>query len=528
MDPDARETLLLQRKQFEGAVPWGGALCEALEKYEFVPTHFRPLAGTTWFVRIHPPRALQEGFGLAPEVLLVVVDGEVLARDLAQASDEVIRSGLRLDANLVVVTDRPRSPECTSPLSERLRRIRGTGQRVAWVEGPCGWPDLANEFRRQLPTTDIFDEFDAVRGDQLMGRSSELGELRTRVARGDAVGVFGLRKVGKTSLVRAVTDRLDPASGVRTGAAEPPDDTGAIVIWYDVGNLQHRHADALADALLGRLRHRMGVARTDWTPPSQGGLPGLQETAERLLDAGRHLCVVLDEYDLLFEDEDGGGAVSGLNRFFRSLRGWAQQWQGSTSLVLIGRDPEHVAQPHLGGVTNPLLAWFKPFWLGPLKSPGDRELLRRLGRRVGLDVGPRTADLAREWTGGHPLLHRQFGAALHEEIRDRKRETGWEVPTDAHSPRVIDAFLSRQAVLEVQREIMALLDRRYPEASRLLESLADTGSPAPAESVRPGDPMLTLLRFGLIDEVSRRPPRYLAEYIQRLLPRASRAARMAS
>lgn len=525
MTSEARTRLLEHREKFERAVPWGRALWVTLEAYDFTPSHVRRADDGVWMVQVHPPRAEQDRYGLAPEVLLLVVDGEVLGRHLRAAGDEVIRSGLRLDAKLVIVADRPKAAECTAPLGERLQRIPGNEQRVAWVSDGEAWPDLRVELARQLPTTDIFDDYDPVRGDQLMGRAAELAELTTRVMRGDAVGVFGLRKVGKTSLARGVTDRIDPTSALRLAAKGDVPEGDAMVVWYDLGNLQRRTADGLADALLDRLGARIRAGSGRWSAPSAGGMEGLQRAVEPLFDAGKRICVVLDEYDLLFEDEGGGGPVTHLNRFFRAIRGWSQQWQGQTSLVLLGRDPAHLSEPLLGGVTNPLLAWFKPLWLGPLRPPGDRELLRRLGRRVGLDVGHETADAARAWTGGHPLMLRQFGAAIHELVRGAALVRGARVGTDAMQARAVEPFLSREPVLVVQREIMALLEHRYPEAKELLVALATSGAASPVNvTAPPSDAARTLQRFGLVDAASGQVPRFLAEYIRRLMPRPTRLA----
>ncbi len=525
MSTESRATLTSHRLQFAQEVPWSARLWDALEHYEFVPTWARRAEKGMWLLRVHPPRAEQERFGLAPEVLVLVVDGEVLARHLRTAADEVVRAGFRLDAKLLLVVDRPRLDPSSAPLSERLQRMPGTEQRVAWMPEGERWPDLRTELARQLPTTNIFDDYDPVRGDQLMGRDTELSELTTRVMRGDAVGVFGLRKVGKTSLVRGVTDRLDPTSALRLDDRTELPRGDAVVLWYDLGNLQRRTVDELAQAMLKRLGARVRREDSGWLPPPGEGLEALQRAVEPLLDAGRRLCIVLDEYDLLFEDEGGGEPIPHLNRFFRTLRGWSQQWQGQTSLVLIGRDPEHIVAPTLGGVTNPLLAWFTPFWLGPLVPPNDRALLRRLGRRVGLRIGHETMSRAYTWTGGHPLLHRQFGAALHELVRNHEKARASPTDTDPLCAAAIEPFLARSAVLAVQREILALLDHRYPDARALLVDLAQHDRAAPLDPGQPmSDALSSLRRFGLVDAASGRVPGFLAAYIRRLWPASTRLA----
>jgi len=513
------EALQALRAQFIGSSAEGESVLRTLEKDGFVITRLTRATKTTWLVSVKPPEHIQESFGLAPEVQITVVQGEVQARDLQRAANEVLRSGLRLDGNLVVVVD------CgSSPLQERLERIPGRDQRVAWVKRGETRPLLSAVLRERLPTYDVFEERDPVRGSQLMGRDVEVAQLRTRVLRGDAVGVFGLRKMGKTSLVRAVTDALDPASGMKAADDETAD-SPACVVWMDAQSILDASVDSVATEMLSALGRRMRVAHATYRPPSSGGLSGLKNAVEALLDSGSRLCFVMDEYDYLFESDERRAAIPGLSRLLRLLRGWAQQWQGSVALVLIGRDPEHLSTPTLDGVTNPLLAWSTPLWLGPLRPPRDGELLRRLGRRTGMDVGPRTIEVARKWSGGHPLLHRQFGSALRAELR--RHDLAWGASTEPYGQRVVEVFRNLDAVTTVDREIVDLLKKRYSAGYGLL---LDTVHGGDAEFVlarsggAEGPGARALRNFGLFDPDSGSIPEHLCWYVRTFLPVEPRAA----
>ncbi|KYF89779.1 hypothetical protein BE17_45115 [Sorangium cellulosum] len=514
-------------RRFQNEILFGAVMLDKLTWDGFELTHACPVAPRSWLLRAKPPQHIQEGFGLAPELLFIAVQGEIQARDLHRAADEVVRSGLRLDGNLVIVTDDGHTYDGGRPLKDRLERIPGRDQRVAWVWGEDRfWPPLSEVLRQQLPTYDVFEERDAVRGHQLMGRDAEVMELRTRVLRGDAVGVFGLRKSGKTSLVRAVTDALDPASGIMDPDAEHVA-SQACVIWIDAQGLDQAEVDDVADEMLAALRRRMRTAGDSYEPPAKQGIGGLKAASQAILDARRRLCFVIDEYDFLFEREGNLGPVPGISRLLRQVRALSQQQQGAVSLVLIGRDPEHVSVPQLDGVPNPLLAGLTPMWLGPIRPPHDTEMLRTLGRRVGLAVGPETATLARAWTGGHPLLHRQFGSALREEVRLHAPRSLAKEPTDPHREGAVERFLGRQAVLDVDREIIALLSKRYPDAYTLLLDLVESPDPATAVK-RSGGPQGSgarmLRNFGLLDEATLALPKHLSWYVRTLLPTQTRVA----
>lgn len=491
MEVDKAATLARHRAALVAAAPWTSAALTALERDRFRLTHIRAHKRFVWFVWVTPPEDLQEGFGLAPELLVVLVDMKLQATDLRAAAEEVFSAGRRLDGNLMVVSDR-----FSAPLQPRLNRIGGHGQRIAWNPDALGvWPSLTGVLRDALPTFDAYEERDPVRGAQLVGRDAEVSELRTRIDRGDAVGLFGLRKMGKTSVLRAVTDVIDPASGVRDGHVELPAG-GDVAVVLDAGVLVERGVDALAEELLGVLSRRMQAAKEPVPERRGSGLAAWKSAVESLLDAGRRVCVAIDEYDLLFEGEGGEGPVPGLNRLFRLLRAWSQMRQGQASLVLVGRDATFLSTPELDGVTNSLLLWSKPMWLGPLALEPAALLLRQIGQRVGLSVGSESAREAFEWTGGHPLLHRQFGSALRGATREG--DATWGAATDRFSSSALVRYRDRDAVLEVLREVVALLRKRYPEGYDLFRDLAEGYSWDDVVTGHSGEAARTLSNFGLL------------------------------
>ncbi len=208
---------------------------------------------------------------------------------------------------------------------------------------------------------------------------------------------------------------------------------------------------------------------------------------------------MIDEYDLLFEGESDEGMIPGIGRLFRLLRGWSQSRQGAVSLILVGRDPTYLSMPEIDGVTSPLTAWCTPMWLGPLGRPKATELLRKIDRRVGLVVGAASAEVAQRWTGGHPLLHRQFGSALR--LVTRAQDAAWGAPTDPVVAQAPSRFVEREGVLDVMREVVALLRKRYPSALNVLVGLARGANWEAAlmeHDGSDGDAARTLRNFGLV------------------------------
>jgi len=182
----------------------------------------------------------------------------------------------------------------------------------------------------------------------------------------------------------------------------------------------------------------------------------------------RRLCLVLDEYELLFEGTDGQPSVPGVGSFLRMARALSME-TGRFSLVLIGRDDAWLRGPMLEGFPNPLLGWCADHVVGPLDRPEADELLTTLGARVGLRVGESSRHTAWRWTAGHVLLLRQFGSALLETAHRRGGTPSRR--TDALCDEAVDAYLDRSKVRGITGDVLDLLSRRSPPAYALLRDL---------------------------------------------------------
>lgn len=503
------ERLALRRKDFLRAIPWGAALVHRLEEDGLTQLHLAPFDdGTTWLLQAQVPDALRDRFGLAPQIRVLVVHGQVRARDLRLALEEPRGAGDVDPDLLVVASDWP-------VLQEKIRHLAGPwGQRVPWTPDAGVFIPLAEALREHLARFDLFAQRDPIRGRALIGRRDNIDYIAARLLRGQAVAVLGLRKVGKSSLLQAVAAHID---------AE------ALVVSFDVQGLVQRTLHGLADRLARELRARLALAgvREASTHDVQHegsmlvvsapvgeaptGMPDRREQdplaeLERLLHLAlnaqpRPLAFVLDEYDLLFEGYSGEPGIPELHRLFALLRSLSQA-TGRVSLAFIGRDPVFVQRPHLGGFTSPLLGWVEPTWLGPLRRDEADELLVRLGKRTCLDVGAATREAAWQWTGGHPLLMREYGSALFE-LAHAPPSRPRTVETDMLRDDAVEVFYRRDAVQTICGEVRMLLELRFPEALGLLTALADApmddGWEVVAQRGGPRDKAATVLAgFGLL------------------------------
>lgn len=523
---EGKALLHKQLEAFVQTIPWGRLLLERIRKSQFEPTDARllnPPKDHYWSLRVKVPPHLQDGFGTAPELLVVVIKGEVQAHDLAAADRQIYGDDeKRLDRDLIVVVSN--HPD----LSSLLDTFPASRDRcVAWqVEEGRGTEtyNLAAELTAVLGSVlarrDLFNERDPVRGRHVIGRRDEVRSLTQQVLAGKSVGLFGLRKVGKTTLIRKVTDELDPQSvqGTSIPALESPSALPrAMVFFVDVQDITAHSLDVVVGLLCREIEARLSQQGFRSSPSRHYDIPRLDKLLDQALEATNlPVCLVIDEYDYLFIPTP----IEGLSRLLRLLRAKAQATQ-RLSIVVTGRDPRLLQSPKLDGVPNPMLAWFQDMWLGPFDKGAADEALRKLGRRVGLIVEPNTLHTALEWTLGHPLLHRQFGSALWHVLR-KGNKTPESLRTDPHLQAAVTTFSELEAARVICQEIRTLLSESYPESFSLLRYLSE-GRPEDAPDIfemhggYTAEACRILRNFGLLAGTAQAPvlPHLLRWYLRK-------------
>lgn len=424
-------------------------------------------------LHVQTPDVLQRRFGLAPELPVLVAPGHLMI-DTVRKGRSMAASEDRLEQSLLIVADE--RPDLPSRLLGFTRP-----ESLLALSDPGA---LFDRVTKALPGLDPFDVRDPVRGAEVFGRGQDIIQLRKAIERFAFVGVFGLRKMGKTTLALAVQAEMERQ---REGG-----DAVWRFLWADLQVTQSEGCDALAN----RLAARVGGS-------GRGGLAALRAAVEAAVTQGSRVCVVLDEIDLLV---DGGNAYAAeAVSFLGLLRGLCQQHADHVRVLAIGRRPDTLNGARILGTSNPVFQLVRPHWVGPLSREAAGTLLLRLGKKAGLAVDHTVKSVGWELCMGHPLMTRLYGSHLLRLARGRLDPGAQEnLPTDQS-----DAVAARRAFLrdtdarEMAREVLDIVRELDADAHVLLKELA--ADPAPsnrwteAEDTRPEAADL-LRNFGIVDE----------------------------
>lgn len=294
-----------------------------------------------------------------------------------------------------------------------------------------------------------------VRGDRFYGRHALLREALEGPR--DRTWLVGMRRVGKTSLLR----RVEQAAGSAPGGAFVP------VVWDLQGSDEPDELDlGLHDALLD-VESRLAGTGVELPPPGPAA-ETIADLAAALGERGRRLLVLCDEAEDLFA----------LLRRHPELRGRLERALTASGVRVVLASSVRLADSTGNGSGDGLLAAFDaPAYLGPLDGDEARSLLRQenLPAERRPDLAEAAVELLATRCGGHPFLL-QLAAKRAIELGDA--EEACEML--AHDPTVthlcdVDLGLLEDADRETLAGLAASSSRGPSRAAGRVSRLRELG-----------------------------------------------------
>jgi hypothetical protein len=390
--------------EFKGAEPSGAALCRYLadSNAELVGA-FRG-DQRRWSLWVRPPEQMRSMFGLSLDlVLLVAPYTKVEPRVLSQLAKA--RQDERFDPDVALLATKD------SNIDELLQKRNG-GTAIVHIslervhEGLV--PPLGAILQQQLVAVDHFRVSRSLKSDdEFFGRTSDIEQIAATIQHSrQHVGLFGLRKVGKTSLMNRVAQVLEQ-KGWKTGHVDINDvQTGSP----SGQSLEVRLARAL----------------------SPGGRGDLDATLDELDDVPGVLLVV-DELDEVLPSRMGGERsrefLDALARLRAVTQRRAANDQVSPVVLAAGVDTAVFESSVFAGRTNPLYGFPQLHFLRPMSYQEAVTMVRALGKRMAMRFGDSTLQALWEEYGGMPFLMRLACSQMHKERP--KGRIPYEVTFDA-------------------------------------------------------------------------------------------------
>lgn len=325
-----------------------------------------------------------------------------------------------------------------------------------------------------LSRRDLYRYNYPVSGRRFFGRELDLQRLMRDIDDGHNVGVFGLRKVGKTSLLQQLRElRPQDISVYLDIQGVPSDSQDCAYLYWAIARKLREECEAKKDVYpsLAGISFQLG---------SQNA-PRFQKRTPRLFDRDIHavlgrleqeglstkLVLILDEVDRLLPAPGFSPGFRGYPDFFAYLRGTSQNSRGRFVTIITAANPALCEQAMWEGRDNPIFQFYHLMFLPPLTREDCNDMVVKLGRGMGISYTEESLETIFRATSGHPYLTRLLCSQINQLNPIRPLEVTHDMVVQARN-----AFLRGEAT-PIFNEILERLDTFFPLERDLLLFIAD-------------------------------------------------------
>lgn len=442
-----REALWVLKSDFSYAASWDGRL---------------------WLGLVRFGRNIERRFGITNEVLILYVPYYDLQPRILSALDAYkssLPAGRLADKQLLLIhcpdPDADAKLESWSPSlgfsAVRLSSV-GTIEEIA--------ERLIAGLVSRLSSRNLYEESLAVTGMDFYGREDILRQLIFELRQRNVCGVFGLRKSGKTSIIKELGRRFQGEdSGARIFVLRDME-----TLPTDPSLVEARLISDLRASFLVGFRER-GIRTHELANLDSNEIGPFRRALEASLSDCRHrqvqVVLALDEVESLVGDAK---ALASEDRayvpeFLGAIRSLVQEYDNFNA-ILAGITDATVERGQLYGRENPLFSWAKPFYVGGMKPDEIERLTVQIGSRMALRWSSSAHTVMHETCRGNIFLHRTLAA----EVSTSDSVSRSRVVTAEDVASAIPRW-QRKIVPRV-REMIASTRRHYPVEVEMLETFA--------------------------------------------------------
>ena len=276
---------------------------------------------------------------------------------------------------------------------------------------------IRNRFAKHFYTRDLFGFLSPLRKDlYFYGRSELIQQICNGHRLGEHTGLFGLRKSGKTSIIYAIERHLKIS------------DDKFISIDCENPSIHKLRWNELLHKILTIFKneydqniHVPHISK--FTEKKAGDL--FAESMNEIHNSFEEKSILI-----IFDEIERISPVTGSSKhwsdgedfiyFWQTLRAFYQRNQDVFTYLLVGTNPSCVEASILNGHENPLFRSVPSTYVPPFDVVQVREMVRKLGRYIGLKFEESIYGMLTNDFGGHPFLIRQFCSAVHRECKGQR------------------------------------------------------------------------------------------------------------
>lgn len=322
---------------------------------------------------------------------------------------------------------------------------------------------IRNRFRAHFYTRDLFGFLSPLKRDlYFFGRSELIQAQLARHRSGEHTSLFGLRKSGKTSIIYAIERSLR----VNQEMVLSIDCESPSVHQLRWNELLRKIVMLYAEAKASKVK--IGDASLYDEKNAADRFSSDMQAVFRSTALASTL-IIFDEIERISPktaSADHWRLGADFIYFWQTLRGFYQRNPEVYTYMLVGTNPVCVESAALNGHENPIFKSVPSTYVPPFELQQVREMVRKLGRYMGLKFDETIYGMLTDDFGGHPFLIRQFCSDIHKACKGDRPQLV-DKPLYEH----VKKDFARKSV-EFLEMMVQVLQEWYPDEYAVLMYLA--------------------------------------------------------
>jgi hypothetical protein len=308
---------------------------------------------------------------------------------------------------------------------------------------------IRNRFRKHFYSRDLFSFLSPLKKDlYFFGRSELIQDIVNRHRSGEHTALFGLRKSGKTSIVFAI-ERFMTTHGGLTLSIDCESPSVHKLRWNEllhslVQMFKEKHESDFEISNSRNYTEKRAAALFE--KDMIGIFNGNEQSTVFIFDEIERISPKTGSSS---HWRDGDDFVF----FWQTLRYFFQRHPNVLTYMLVGTNPFCVESPMLGIHDNPLFSSIPFQYVPNFDITKAREMVRKLGKYMGLKFDEIIYSKLTEDFGGHPFLMRQLCSIINSlAIGDRPVVVDKALYEKAKAQLLLDAKHYVEMVIQVLQE----------------------------------------------------------------------------
>lgn len=428
---------------------------------------FKSNRGSYPYLFLEATDDFKDGFSFRQNILCIFHPFERVDARLMDAIDSLLGSNSnRLDRLCVLlITNATAVDAQINP--EKDVRIHVPFKYQELSGGVAGKRELIEgRLRSHLYPLDLFATSSVLKTDRsFFGRKEDVQSYVSQYDRGENASLFGLRRIGKTSLLWAIVRELKHRD--------------VPVVLIDCSDTKFHKTNW--NKSLFRVKEQLyislgiktqGGKEPDYTEADAStrfveDLKRVKEICRKpillIFDEVESLCFSVSESTLW---KDGTEFLP----FWQSIRSAYQQNTNLFTFLICGTNPLIIERPKTpAGAENPLYRYITPRYLEFFEIDEVEYMLTQLGGYIGVDFERQIFTYLTDDYGGHPFLVRQIASILKGLVVADLKTQRIRIRREDYSSRRPEIVERMKGYIGL---ILGILMERYPEEYELLQLLA--------------------------------------------------------